>query len=255
MLDEGAGPDDAGGVLALQLLTLGALGLAIAGCTSPSVTGVIEGEPVCADFAVGSSNSQMKGSLRKPVQATILDGSTVRWERVLLGLRLPTDPPSKFVVEDDDETYKVIWAQCPNIFAPKRVETGGSRDADLASTYNCGEPKVYKEHELQIKNGDASSRILKWQVPPEAECWNSLAPEGAASAAASASAAPSEQPPEGEADGGAEPASSASAAASATAVDSAAASAAPPPPAKPPAPKPPKPAVVDGPPPAPAASQ
>ncbi|MBW2457154.1 MAG: hypothetical protein JRI68_21750 [Deltaproteobacteria bacterium] len=240
--------------MARKLLTLGALGLGMAGCTSPSVTGVVEGEPVCVDFAVGSSNSLMKGSLRRPVQATILDGSTVRWERVLLGRRLADDPPSKFVVEDNDETYKMNWAQCPNIFAPKRVTTGEGRDADVPSSYTCGESKVYKELELHIKEGDASSRVLQWQVPPEPECWSNLAPDQAASAAASASAAPAEDPPDGEPDGGPEPASSASAAASgATPPPS---SATPAKPSKPATPgKPSKPAAAEGPPPAPATNQ
>ncbi|RLB49027.1 MAG: hypothetical protein DRI90_24890 [Deltaproteobacteria bacterium] len=208
-------------------MTVSVLGLGVVGCTSPSVTGVIEGEPVCPDFAVGASGTMMKGSLRMPVQAAILDGSTVRWERLLLGRRLASDGASKFVVEDDDETYKVRWAQCPNVFAPKRIDSGGSRDADLSSTFTCGEAKVYKELELHIKSGEASSRVLEWVVPPEAECWASVAPDQAGSASASASAAPADDAPEAAAEPSASTAATGAASASAAPPGATSAAAAP----------------------------
>jgi hypothetical protein len=140
-------------------------------CTSPTATGTIEDEPVCPDFTLGGSAAKkMKGSLRRPVKVTVLEGGDVRWERVLLGKRSQDAPASRFVVQDDDETYIVRWAQCSNVFAPKRVEEGG-RAADSASSYACGEATVYKEEKLDVREGDASSRVVRWVPPPEADCW------------------------------------------------------------------------------------
>jgi len=160
--------------------------LVLAGCTAPSVTGVIQDEPVCPDFTVGAPGTKMKGSLKQPVQVSILDGSSVRWQRTLLGRRTAAAPHSRFVVEDDDDTYTVQWAQCPNAFAPKRAELGKTRAADHVPTYDCGESKVYKKEKLEIRQGDASSRVLHWAPPPAPACWSNLAPEPSASASASA---------------------------------------------------------------------
>jgi hypothetical protein len=176
------------------------------------------------------------------VKVAILDGSTVRWERVLLGKRLPDDPDSKFVVEDDDETYDVHWAQCANTFAPKRVDLGTEREASSTSGYHCGDATTYNEHKLEIRGGDASSRVLTWVAPPQAACWSAdKEAEPAGSASASASADEDDPPP----DAGASASASASTSASAKASAAAAASAEAPEPPKPtptPTPTPKKPA-------------
>jgi hypothetical protein len=177
----------------------------------------------------------MKGSLKKPVRVSIVDDDDdVVWERVILGKRSTADTPSKFVVEDADAEYKVRWSQCPNTFAPRRVEEGKSRTQDLGLNYDCGETEVYKETPLNIKAGDAASRKITWVAPPNAECWTAAAaPGGSASASASASA--EDSLPDAGAD--AAPDASASAASSASAAPEASAKAAP----KPPAPKTPLP--------------
>jgi hypothetical protein len=187
------------------------------GCTSESVTGTIKNEPVCADFSLGGG-TELKGSLKNPVKVAILDGSTVRWERVLLGKRLPDDPDSKFVVEDDDETYDVHWAQCANTFAPKRVDLGTEREASSTSGYHCGDATTYNEHKLEIRGGDASSRVLTWVAPPQAACWSAdKEAEPAGSASASASADEDDPPPDAGASASASASASAAAAASAKA--------------------------------------
>jgi hypothetical protein len=149
-----------------------------AGCTNPSVAGEIKGEPVCPDFELGAARTKMKGSLRKPVQISVIEDDEVRWERVLLGKRTAADADPKFVVEDGNETYTIRWAQCPNVFAPQRVELQ-LRPEDIASSYGCGEAVSYQEQPLEVRKGDASSRVLTWMPPPEPECWESAVPAGA----------------------------------------------------------------------------
>jgi hypothetical protein len=152
------------------MIRFGALALLLASCTAPSVTGTVEGEPVCADFQLAGSDSKMKGSLRRPVKVTVLEDNDVRWERVLLGKRTAEDAGSRFVVEDDNETYTVRWAQCSNVFAPKRVDKEG-RAADNTSNYSCGDASVYKEEKLEVRSGEANTRVIHWVAPPEAGCW------------------------------------------------------------------------------------
>ena len=213
------------------------LGLATASCTAKNVIGTVEGEPVCADFKLGP-DTLMKGSLKKPVRVSIMDGDDVVWERVLLGKRAASDAASKFVVEDNDEEYTVRWAQCPNIFAPRRVE-GESRTQDLGLSYDCGEAEKYEETELVVKAADAASRVLNWVAPFDAACWSAPA-EPASSASASTSADADDSPPDAGAD--ASPDASASAASSASAAPAVSAKPASKPAApKPPAPKPPAP--------------
>ena len=232
------------------LVGIGLCALALPSCASPSVTGEVKGEPVCADFQLGGADGLMKGSLRRPVQLSVMDGDDVRWQRVLLGRRHESDPVSKFVVEDDDGTYAIRWAQCANVFAPKR-DDDVKGPPQMGAGYNCGEATVYKEVELKVVAGDPASRVIEWQPPPDTTCWSaSAAPDP--SVTASASAAPSASaPPSASVDAGA------AASASATATGSATAAATAPPPAPNPPPsgaKPAAPAVPAPPPPTPAAT-
>jgi hypothetical protein len=159
------------------------LASACAACTSPSVAGEIKGEPVCADFSLGST--LMKGSLRRPVQVSILEDDDTRWQRVLFGKRSADDKPSVFSVEDDDESYVVRWAQCANEFAPRPVDDQ-SRGSERGASYTCGEATPYADKPFEVKEGDVASRVIEWAEPPEAECWRGDSP----AAPASASAAP-----------------------------------------------------------------
>jgi hypothetical protein len=146
---------------------------------------------VCPDFTLGGG--KMKGSLRRPVKVAILDGSTVRWERVILGKRTPDDASSRFVVEDDDETYTVRSAQCSNQFAPKRVEEEG-RSTDRTSSFSCGEATTYNEVKLEVRQGDPSSRVINWVAPPDPACWEG-SKESGTPPGGSASAQPKTPPP------------------------------------------------------------
>lgn len=232
------------------------LGL-VGGCASPSVTGDVQGEPICADFELGSTKTQMKGSLRRPVKVTILEDDEPRWERVMLGKRSAGDPDSKFVVPDTDEEYVVRWAQCENVFAPKRTDEGVDPNAKRGGGYACGEATPYKDVELKIEGGNPASRVIQWQAPPIADCWTSTELDPAASASAEVD----EEPPDAGAggagggkaagEGGASASPSASASASASAPPEPAPAPKPPAP-KPPAPKPPAPAPPAPAPPAPA---
>jgi len=222
-------------------LLVGALVVAFVagGCTSTKVPGEIRNEPVCPDFELGAAKVKMKGSLRKPVQVSIVEDDDVLWERVLLGRRSPDDPAFPFVVPDDDATYQVRWAQCPNTFAPKKVELD-VRVQDLRLDYTCGEAEVYQTVELAIREGDAASRIIEWVAPPEPACWG--AEEEAEGGDEDAADEGDDAPPEPSASAAPSPsdAPSASAAPSSSAAPSAAAptpapSAPPPPPAPTPA--------------------
>jgi hypothetical protein len=87
------------------------------------------------------------------------------------------------VVEDDDEAYTVRWAQCVNQFAPKRVEEEG-RSADQTSSFACGEASTYKEDKLEVRQGDASSRVIHWAAPTDPACWEGTAAPPATSPSA-----------------------------------------------------------------------
>jgi len=172
-LDEAGGREQAPRVrLPLLLCALAILPL---GCTAQSVTGEIKGEPVCPDFAVGKTVTKMKGSLKQPVQVSILEDEEPRWQRVILGKRNAEDPNSKFVVPDSDETYNLRFAQCSNQFAPRPVDD--KRPSDDGGNYRCGETEVYHEVPLEIREGDASSRVFEWVVPPEPSCWTTQTPD------------------------------------------------------------------------------
>ncbi|MEQ9318198.1 MAG: hypothetical protein RIF41_03525 [Polyangiaceae bacterium] len=231
-----------GRVLGFSAVVL--MGLLV-GCASPSVTGDVQGEPICADFELGSTKTQMKGALRLPVKATILEDDEPRWERILLGKRSAADVDSKFVVPDTDEDYVVRWAQCENVFAPKRTDEGVDPNAKRGGGYSCGEATPYKDVELKIEGGNPASRVIQWQAPPVPECWASTELDPAATASAEVD----EEPPDAGAggkggsggSGGSQSASSGDGGAAPAATGSASAATEPAPPQPPKPPKPPKP--------------
>lgn len=201
----------------LRLLIVSALAGSAIGCTATKVTGEIRGEPVCEDFELGGG-TKMKGSLRQPVQITILEDDEPLWERVVFGRRNADDKATVFAITDEDEEYTVRWAQCPNAFAPKPIGEA-LRTTDRAGSYSCGEAKVYQDTKLVIKEGDPGSRVIEWQAPPEARCWGSEDTASASSASAATASAPA---PEPTAAASAAPAAEPSAAPSATASTSSA---------------------------------
>ncbi len=145
---------------------------AAAACTAARVSAPIDGEPVCADFLLGASKAPFKGALKRPVKVTVLDGSSVVSERVVLGKRIADEPSSLLVVEDDDEKYVVRFAQCENAFAPQPA--GSARDGrqvEARTHYTCGSATMYKEIELVVVAGDVKSRAIPWQAPPQPECY------------------------------------------------------------------------------------
>jgi hypothetical protein len=227
----------------LRLITVMALAGSVCACTSTKLAGNIEGEPVCEDFELSGGNV-MKGSLKYPVKVTILEDDDPLWERVVYGKRKADSKGTIFAIADDDEEYVVRFAQCPNQFAPKPVDAV-TQTTDRVGSYVCGEPEVYEETKLVIREGDASSRKIQWVTPPQGECWTAT-PNAATSSSASAEPAP-EPPPEPEPEPSASASTSASAAASAEEAPEPPdpeppKPAAPKPPApKPPAPKPPAP--------------
>jgi hypothetical protein len=155
-----------------------ALGLTVA-CTSARVTATLDGEPVCADFEVGAAKAPLKGALRKPVKVTVLDGKTTVSERIVLGKRTPNDAASVLVVQDENETYSVRFAQCGNDFAPQPIGASVDKDAKRRedfTSYDCGDAAVYKEIPLEVKAGKPDSRVIPWQAPPEPACLGSVAP-------------------------------------------------------------------------------
>ena len=176
-----------------RLLFPTAIGLCItvfASCSARRVAAPIDGEPVCPNFEVGAARTKFKGALKFPVKVTVLDGSSVVSERIVLGKRSKSDAPAKVVVEDSDETYTIRWAQCSNQFAPRRVNQKRGRITDNLTQYDCGDAKVFKEHKLEVRSGDVPSRHLKWIKPPNEACLESKVPAGTPSASASASAPP-----------------------------------------------------------------
>lgn len=134
---------------------------------------------MCPDFALGSS-ATLKGALRRPVKITVLDGKTVISERVVLGKRLATDPASLLIVQDENETFTVRFAQCGNDFAPQPIEKTGDKDArrrEDFTSYDCGDAAVYQELALDVKKGSPGSRVVPWQAPPATECLGAVPPD------------------------------------------------------------------------------
>ena len=143
------------------------------GCTSARVTATLDGEPVCPDFELRGTHSKRKGALKHPVKVTVLDGKTTVSERVALGKRNASDPASVLVVQDENETYTVRFAQCGNEFAPQPLDAVVEKEARLRddhTSYECGEGKLFKEIAVVVKKGKPATRRIPWQSPPEAAC-------------------------------------------------------------------------------------
>ena len=152
--------------------TLAALAL-LAGCTSARVTATLEGEPVCVDFELGAAQTKLKGALQYPVKITVLDGKTTVSERIALGKRTAADPASVLVVQDENETYAVKFAQCANAFAPQPLSAVSEKDPkrrDDRTNYECGDAKVYKEISVEVRKGQPKTRVIPWKAPPESRC-------------------------------------------------------------------------------------
>jgi hypothetical protein len=149
------------------------LSLLAAGCTSPSVTAPIDNEPVCPDFALGVTKTMHKGGLRHPVRVRVMDDDDIRSERILLGRRTAEASHNVVVVKDDDQTYKILWQQCGNPFAPRRLLAG--KQPTRTTGYTCGEAKTYHEQDLAVRQGDPKSRRLRYIAPPDPACWTGTA--------------------------------------------------------------------------------
>jgi hypothetical protein len=162
------------------------------GCTSARTTATIDGEPLCADFELGAARTPFKGALKNPVKVTVLDGKTVVSERVVLGKRHDSDPNAIVVVQDTNETYTIRFAQCENAFAAQPVAATANKPRDNKdepkrqddrTAYECGDSKVYKEIQLEVKRGKKETRVIPWQPPPDAECLTSRVPTAPAASA------------------------------------------------------------------------
>ena len=158
----------------------------VAGCAGSPIPSPIEGEPVCPDVTIGAARSEMVGGLRHPVRMRILNGKSPIMKLILGGRRTLTDSPARTLVADDSAEYTVEWAQCQNERAPRPTEKGQKpkdpRSIDKSArvletgAFECGEAEVYKTVPLVTKKGDAASHVIKFEMPPKAECWASDAP-------------------------------------------------------------------------------
>lgn len=158
----------------LAIATLAAVALAAAACAGPVTPSPVEGEPVCADFEIGATHARMRGSLRYPVQVTILEGEKILSKAILYGLREPGAQASRVLVPDDNGEYRVQWAQCENERAPRPVSK--TKDTSEVAQYECGKATEYKTDTITTKRGDPASRKLTFAMPPKAECWVAEAP-------------------------------------------------------------------------------
>jgi hypothetical protein len=184
-----------------MLLTSCAVGACIGSCSGPPVPTPISGEPVCSDFEVGATHTKMRGGLRLPVSVTILDGSEPVMRTTVYGLRTEQDTPTKILLPDGNDEYKVEWGQCENERAPRPASDPSASSKSTAAArnappdYECGKANVYKTDTLVTKKGDRASHALTFPPPPKPDCWQGEAPAatpdaGAADVAASADAGP-----------------------------------------------------------------
>ncbi|AKT40034.1 hypothetical protein [Chondromyces crocatus] len=162
-----------------------------AACGGPPTASPVEGEPVCADFEFGASRARMRGSLRLPVQVTILDGKDVLNKMILDGRREQETSPSQVLIPDTNGEFEVQWAQCVNEPAPRPVAKTPDQKGDTPA-YECGETTPYKTETISVRRGDATTRKLTFATPPKLDCW---APDAPAAAATAEPAAPPPPPP------------------------------------------------------------
>jgi hypothetical protein len=153
--------------------------LATGACAGPPVASAIHGEPVCADFELGATHEKMQGGMRFPVQVTIKEGKSVQTKALVLGLRNPTDPPTRIMLPDADGEFSVEWAQCENERAPRAIAWSPKNRAEKnAAAYECGVAAPYKTDKLVTRKHDLSSHALAFVAPPKPECWTTEVPTG-----------------------------------------------------------------------------
>ncbi len=135
----------------------------------------------------------MRGGLRYPVRVTVLDDDDTVAKPLIYGKRSEGDPSPRVALPDKNAEYKVQWGQCVNERAtvPASLSKGKSLRTDSATSYDCGETKVYKTDTLITKKGDAASHALAYQPPPVPECWADTTPVDAAADAGAPDAMPS----------------------------------------------------------------
>jgi hypothetical protein len=124
----------------------------------------------------------MRGGLRLPVSVTILDGSEPVMRTTVYGLRTEQDTPTKILLPDGNDEYKVEWGQCENERAPRPAsDPAGSSKSTAAPRnappdYECGKANVYKTDTLVTKKGDRASHALTFPPPPKPDCWQGEVP-------------------------------------------------------------------------------
>jgi hypothetical protein len=164
----------------------------IAACAGPPVSSAITGEPVCADYSIGTGGAKFKGGLQFPVRVTILDGDDPITKVLIYGKRNETDPNPKLILPDKNAEYKVEWAQCANERVTAAVTATKSKSLrnDSVTSYDCGEAKAYKTGTLSTKKGEPASHALTYEAPPEGTCWKDEKPDAVVADAGAPDAAP-----------------------------------------------------------------
>jgi hypothetical protein len=162
------------------------------GCSGPPVPATISGEPVCADYTIGTGGGKLRGGLRYPVKVTILDDDDPVTKAIIYGKRAEGDPSPKIVLPDKNAEYKVEWAQCGNEHATAAVTAPKAKSlrTDSSTIYDCGTAETYKTATLVTKKGDPASHALAYEAPPKPECWMDAKPEEGADAGAADATAP-----------------------------------------------------------------
>lgn len=196
------------------------------GCSGPPVATTLTGEPVCADYSIGTGGQKLRGGLRFPVRVTVLKGDDPVTKVIVFGKRNEEIPSPKVVLPDKDREYKVEWAQCANEHATPPVTATKSKSlrSDGLTVYDCGEAKPYKTTTLVTAKGKPETHALAFEAPPNAECWMNTMPDAVADAGAPDAEPVADVPDAGDADAEVSDAGMADAEASdaATAADAAA---------------------------------
>ena len=138
---------------------------ALAGCGGTTVPYTFEGEPVCADFSVGTAEP-MQGGLKRPLHVAFKNGTEVVARVVLVGLRTADAAATPILLPDADAEYDVEWAECENERAPGVV----SKNKPFDTKFECGAFKPYGASKLATKKGESVRKIPV--TPPAAPtCW------------------------------------------------------------------------------------